>query len=101
MKDYFCHCTLFAGTDVYGLWSERVLPLHPSAAPDQSVGATVLCRISASHFAAFLFAAQVIGGLLLLSGIFVPLALTVLAAELLQHSCLPSHAVRRALLRRW
>jgi uncharacterized membrane protein YphA (DoxX/SURF4 family) len=38
--------------------------------------------ISASHFAAFFFAIQVIGGLLLLSGFFVPLALTVLAAEL-------------------
>jgi putative oxidoreductase len=36
----------------------------------------------ASHFAAFFFAAQLIGGLLLLSGFFVPLALTVLAAEL-------------------
>ena len=35
-----------------------------------------------SHFAAFFFAAQLIGGLLLLSGFFVPLALTVLAAEL-------------------
>jgi uncharacterized membrane protein YphA (DoxX/SURF4 family) len=38
--------------------------------------------ISASHFSAFFFAAQVIGGLLLLSGFFVPFALTVLAAEL-------------------
>src|SRR5580693_9057694 len=38
--------------------------------------------IIASHFAAFFFAVQVIGGLLLLSGFFVPLALTVLAAEL-------------------
>jgi putative oxidoreductase len=38
--------------------------------------------ISASHFAAFFFAMQLIGGLLLLSGFFVPLALTVLAAEL-------------------
>src|ERR1700721_4206895 len=37
--------------------------------------------ISASHFAAFFFAVQLIGGLLLLSGFFVPLALTVLAAE--------------------
>jgi putative oxidoreductase len=36
----------------------------------------------ASHFAAFFFAVQLIGGLLLLSGFFVPLALTVLAAEL-------------------
>ena len=38
--------------------------------------------VSASHFAAFFFAMQVLGGLLLLSGYFVPLALTVLAAEL-------------------
>src|ERR1051326_7873294 len=34
--------------------------------------------VSASHFAAFFFAAQVLGGLLLLSGYWVPLALTVL-----------------------
>jgi putative oxidoreductase len=38
--------------------------------------------IIASHFAAFFFAMQLIGGLLLLSGFFVPLALTVLAAEI-------------------
>jgi putative oxidoreductase len=38
--------------------------------------------VSASHFAAFFFALQVLGGLLLLSGFFVPLALTLLAAEL-------------------
>jgi len=38
--------------------------------------------ISSSHFAAFFFAIQLIGGLLLLSGYFVPLALTLLAAEL-------------------
>ena len=36
----------------------------------------------ASHFAAFFFAVQLIGGLLLLSGLFVPLALTLLAGEL-------------------
>ena len=36
----------------------------------------------ASHFAAFFFAVQLLGGLLLLSGSFVPLALTLLAAEL-------------------
>jgi uncharacterized membrane protein YphA (DoxX/SURF4 family) len=41
-----------------------------------------LVAVSASHFAAFFFAVQVIGGLLLLSGFFVPLALTLLAAEL-------------------
>src|SRR6516165_7223966 len=38
--------------------------------------------ISSSHFAAFFFAVQLISGLLLLSGFFVPLALTLLAAEL-------------------
>jgi uncharacterized membrane protein YphA (DoxX/SURF4 family) len=38
--------------------------------------------ITASHFAAFFFAGQVLGGMLLLFGFFVPLALTVLAAEL-------------------
>jgi len=36
----------------------------------------------ASHFAAFFFAVQLIGGLLLLSGRFVPLALILIAAEL-------------------
>src|SRR5580704_10887695 len=41
-----------------------------------------LTSVSASHFAAFFFAIQVLGGLLLLSGYFVPLALTLLAAEL-------------------
>jgi putative oxidoreductase len=38
--------------------------------------------VSSSHFAAFFFAVQLIGGLLLLSGLFVPLGLTLLAAEL-------------------
>ena len=38
--------------------------------------------IIASHFAAFFFAGQILGGLLLLFGFFVPLALTLLAAEL-------------------
>jgi putative oxidoreductase len=38
--------------------------------------------IGSSHFAAFFFAVQLIGGVLLLLGIFVPLALTLLAAEL-------------------
>ena len=44
--------------------------------------------VSASHFAAFFFALQVLGGLLLFSGYFVPLALTVLAAAE-HHPCLP------------
>jgi putative oxidoreductase len=38
--------------------------------------------VGTSHFAAFFFALQLVGGLLLLAGIFVPLALTVLAAEI-------------------
>jgi putative oxidoreductase len=38
--------------------------------------------VSGSHFAAFFFAIQLAGGLLLLLGYFVPLALTLLAAEL-------------------
>ena len=50
-------------------------PTNPLAL--QFLGATV-----ASHFAAFFFAGQVLGGLLLLFGFFVPLALTLLAAEL-------------------
>ena len=41
-----------------------------------------LVAVSASHFAAFFFAVQVLGGLLLLFGFFVPLALTLLAAVL-------------------
>jgi len=50
--------------------------------PSNPLAIQFFVAISASHFAVFLFAMQVIGGLLLLSGFFVPLALTVLAAEL-------------------
>ncbi len=50
-------------------------PTNPLAL--QFFGAIIM-----SHFAAFFFAVQLIGGLLLLSGFFVPLALTLLAAEL-------------------
>jgi uncharacterized membrane protein YphA (DoxX/SURF4 family) len=50
--------------------------------PANPLALQFLVAVSASHFAAFFFAAQLIGGLLLLSGYFVPLALTVLAAEL-------------------
>src|ERR1700753_2984200 len=51
------------------------LPANPLAL--QFLGA-----VSSSHFASFFFAVQLLGGLLLLSGYFVPLALTLLAAEL-------------------
>jgi putative oxidoreductase len=50
--------------------------------PANPVTIQFLVSVSQSHFAAFFFALQVLGGLLLLSGYFVPLALTVLAAEL-------------------
>ena len=50
--------------------------------PPNPLAMQFLVAVSASHFAAFFFALQVLGGLLLLSGYFVPLALTLLAAEL-------------------
>jgi uncharacterized membrane protein YphA (DoxX/SURF4 family) len=50
--------------------------------PPNPLALQFFVAIGASHFAAFFFAIQLIGGLLLLSGFFVPLALTVLAAEL-------------------
>src|ERR1700739_314512 len=50
--------------------------------PPNPVAIQFLVAVSASHFAAFFFAMQLIGGLLLLSGFFVPLALTGLAAAL-------------------
>jgi len=50
--------------------------------PANPLATQFFVAVSASHFAAFFFAVQVLGGLLLLSGYFVPLALTALAAEL-------------------
>ncbi len=50
--------------------------------PANPLAQQFLMAVIASHFAAFFFALQVLGGLLLLSGFFVPLALTLLAAEL-------------------
>src|SRR5438552_2859807 len=50
--------------------------------PTNPLAIQFLVSVSASHFAAFFFAIQLLAGLLLLSGYFVPLALTVLAAEL-------------------
>lgn len=54
----------------------------PQPPPANPLAIEFLTSVSASHFAAFFFAVQVLGGLLLLSGYFVPLALTLLAAEL-------------------
>src|SRR6266436_8265939 len=50
--------------------------------PPNPLAIQFLVSVSESHFAAFFFTIQVLGGLLLLSGYFVPLALTLLAAEL-------------------
>jgi len=50
--------------------------------PANPLAMQFLVAVSESHFAAFFFAVQVLGGLLLLSGFFVPLALTLLAAVL-------------------
>ncbi len=50
--------------------------------PPNPLAIQFLVAVSASHFAAFFFALQVLAGLLLLFGFFVPLALAVLAAEL-------------------
>ena len=50
--------------------------------PANPLAIQFLVSVSGSHFAAFFFALQLLGGLLLLSGYFMPLALTVLAAEL-------------------
>ena len=50
--------------------------------PTNPLALQFLVAVSASHFAAFFFAVQVLGGLLLLFGLFVPLALTLLAAVL-------------------
>ena len=50
--------------------------------PTNPVAIQFLVAVSTSHFAAFFFLAQLVAGLLLLSGYFVPLSLTLLAAEI-------------------
>jgi uncharacterized membrane protein YphA (DoxX/SURF4 family) len=55
--------------------------IHQSPPPNP-LAMQFLAAVSTSHFAAFFFAIQLIAGLLLLCGYFVPLALTLLAAEL-------------------
>ena len=65
---------------VFGL--NGFLHFIPQPPPANPLAIQFFVAVSASHFAAFFFALQVFGGLLLLSGFFVPLALTLLAAEL-------------------
>jgi putative oxidoreductase len=57
----------------------QFIPAQPLPNP---LAMQFLGAVSASHFAAFFFVVQIVGGLLLLSGFFVPLALTLIAAEL-------------------
>lgn len=65
---------------VFGL--NGFLNFIPHPPPTNPLAVQFFTAVSASHFAAFFFALQVLGGLLLLSGYFVPLALTILAGEL-------------------
>jgi putative oxidoreductase len=65
---------------VFGL--NGFLNFIPQPPPTNPLAVQFFVAVSASHFATFFFALQVLGGLLLLSGYFVPLALTVLAGEL-------------------
>jgi uncharacterized membrane protein YphA (DoxX/SURF4 family) len=50
--------------------------------PETPLALQFFVAVGVSHFASFFFGVQVLGGLLLLSGFFVPLALTLLAAVL-------------------
>jgi uncharacterized membrane protein YphA (DoxX/SURF4 family) len=50
--------------------------------PTNPVALQFFISITASHFSAFFFAVQLVAGLLLLSGFYVPLALVLLAAEI-------------------
>ena len=50
--------------------------------PTNPLAIQFFIAISSSHFASFFFAIQLLGGLMLLTGYFVPLALTLLAAEI-------------------
>jgi len=54
----------------------------PQPPPTNPLALQFFGAVVVSHFAAFFFAVQLVGGLLLLSGFFVPLALVLLAGEL-------------------
>ena len=65
---------------VFGL--NGFLHFIPQPPPANPLAIQFLTAVSASHFAGYFFAVQVLAGVLLLSGFFVPLALILLAAEL-------------------
>ena len=66
---------------VFGL--NGLLNFSHQPPPPNPLALQFFIAISASHFSAFFFAVQLVAGLLLLSGYFVPLALVLLAAEIL------------------
>jgi putative oxidoreductase len=80
-EDCFDNSALFAWPVIHGLWFERILEFHSPASPPNPLATQLFVAISASHFSAFFFAVQVIGGLLLLSASSC-LALVLLAAEI-------------------
>ena len=51
---------------------------HPQPAPANPVARQFLSAVTGSHYMAMVFLVQIIGGILLLSGRFVPLALAIL-----------------------
>ncbi|WP_263357690.1 hypothetical protein [Acidicapsa ligni] len=65
---------------VFGL--NGFLNFIPQPPPANPLVMQFFVVVSTSHFSAFYFAVQLLGGVLLLSGYFVPLALALLAAEL-------------------
>jgi uncharacterized membrane protein YphA (DoxX/SURF4 family) len=65
---------------VFGL--NRFLQFIYQPPPTNPLALQFFTAITVSHFSAFFFAVQLVAGLLLLSGYFVPLALVLLAAEI-------------------
>ncbi|HTW44408.1 MAG TPA: hypothetical protein VMD58_02590 [Acidobacteriaceae bacterium] len=70
--------------------------------PANPVALQFLVAMSASHYMAMVFLVQIIGGILLLSGCFVPLALAILAPVLVNiltyHITMDPGGISRALL---
>ncbi len=60
-----------------------------------------IVAVGASHFAAFFFAVQLLGGLLLLPGVLCATCPDTACGGTLQHSCVPPDACHRASLRGW
>ena len=82
-ENRFDYCTLLARSSLFTVIGlNGFLNFIHQPPPANPLAIQFLVSVSESHFAAFFFAIQLLGGLLLLLGYFVPLALTLLAAEL-------------------